>query len=64
MKYNLFKPTKVIAVNQDLYNGFLAAGLIWSLLIVDPIWSEWIGLFFLGCVGSARELQTSGLAFC
>lgn len=26
----LFKPTKVLAANQGLYNGFLAAGLIWT----------------------------------
>ncbi len=28
---HLFKPTKGLAANQGLYNGFLAAGLIWSL---------------------------------
>jgi len=40
--------TKVLAANQGLYNGFLAAGLLWGL---------WLGaggtafkLFFLGCV--------------
>jgi len=26
----LFKPTKALAANQGLYNGFLSAGLIWS----------------------------------
>ena len=46
----LFEPTKVFAANQGLYNGFLAAGLIWSLLISDPEWSKNIALFFLGCV--------------
>jgi putative membrane protein len=30
---NMFDKTKVIAANQGLYNGFLAAGLIWSLLL-------------------------------
>ncbi|HXB45798.1 MAG TPA: DUF1304 domain-containing protein, partial [Puia sp.] len=25
----LFKPTKTLAANQGLYNGFLAAGLVW-----------------------------------
>ena len=35
--------TKVLAANQGLYNGFLAAGLIWSLL----------ALFFLTCVLAA-----------
>jgi putative membrane protein len=46
----LFQQTKVLAANQGLYNGFLAAGLIWSLLICDSIWSENIDTFFLGCV--------------
>jgi putative membrane protein len=32
----LFEPTKVFAANQGLYNGFLAAGLFWSLLIQNP----------------------------
>ena len=46
----LFPPTKVLAANQGLYNGFLAAGLIWSLLIGEAIWSKNVALFFLGCV--------------
>ena len=46
----LFKPTKAMAGNQGLYNGFLSAGLIWSLLITDPQWSTNVALFFLGCV--------------
>jgi putative membrane protein len=46
----LFEPTKPLAANQGLYNGFLAAGLIWSLLIHDPAWSNNVALFFLGCV--------------
>jgi len=50
---DLFTPTKTMAANQGLYNGFLAAGLIWSLLISDPIWSEKVGLFFLVCVAVA-----------
>ncbi len=40
--------SKVLAANQGLYNGFLAAGLFWSLL-----WTQegfHIALFFLGCV--------------
>ena len=38
--------TKVLAANQGLYNGFLAAGLVWGL------WqgSRPVTLFFLGCV--------------
>lgn len=46
----LFEPTKNMAANQGLYNGFLAAGLIWSLLIQDPVWQRHVALFFLGCV--------------
>lgn len=49
----LFKPTKVMAANQGLYNGFLAAGLIWSLCIQDVNWSRNVALFFLGCVALA-----------
>jgi putative membrane protein len=47
---DLFEPTKTMAANQGLYNGFLAAGLIWSLLISNLEWSQNIALFFLGCV--------------
>lgn len=47
---HLFKPTKALAANQGLYNGFLSAGLIWSLLISDLEWQRNIALFFLGCV--------------
>jgi putative membrane protein len=50
---HLFEPTKVLAANQGLYNGFLAAGLIWSLIIQDELWSKNIALFFLGCVAVA-----------
>lgn len=47
---HLFEPTKTLAANQGLYNGFLSAGLIWSLLIQNPEWQIYVGLFFLGCV--------------
>ena len=50
---HLFEPTKTLAANQGLYNGFLAAGLIWSLLIEDIYWQIYVGLFFLGCVAIA-----------
>lgn len=49
----LFHPTKAMAANQGLYNGFLAAGLIWSLLIQDPSWGKHVALFFLSCVAIA-----------
>lgn len=50
---DLFEPTKNMAANQGLYNGFLAVGLVWSLLITDLNWSINISLFFLGCVIAA-----------
>jgi putative membrane protein len=50
MPDELFKPTKKLAANQGLYNGFLAAGLIWSFFIKDAIWKSNIALFFLSCV--------------
>ena len=46
----LFEPTKQMAANQGLYNGFLAVGLIWSLLIKDPVWATNIAYFFLICI--------------
>lgn len=49
----LFGPTKAMAANQGLYNGFLAAGLIWSLMIADAEWQVMIALFFLLCVAVA-----------
>lgn len=53
MPHELFKPTKGLAANQGLYNGFLAAGLIWSFFIENAEWSNNIRLFFLGCVAVA-----------
>ena len=41
--------TKILAANQGLYNGFLAAGLVWSLIGSDAIALP-IRMFFLGCV--------------
>ena len=41
--------TRVLAANQGLYNGFLAAGLLWFLYT-----GQWnVVLFFLGCVLAA-----------
>lgn len=47
---DLFEPTKSMAANQGLYNGFLAAGLIWSLIIKTHPWNVYIAIFFLSCV--------------
>jgi putative membrane protein len=40
----------VLAKNQGLYNGFLAAGLIWSLVCVDSMQAFSLKIFFLTCV--------------
>jgi len=37
--------SKTLAANQGLYNGFLAAGLIWGFFAGDPV-----KIFFLACV--------------
>ncbi len=41
--------TATLAANQGLYNGFLAAGLLWGLLAPDPTGFQ-VRLFFLACV--------------
>jgi len=46
----MFKPTKTWAANQGLYNGFLAAGLLWTFFINDDQWRVNISIFFLCCV--------------
>lgn len=38
-----------LAANQGLYNGFLAAGLIWGLIAADPVGFQ-VTVFFLACV--------------
>lgn len=68
---HLFAPTKILAANQGLYNGFLAAGLIWSLFISDGQWGSNVSIFFLSCVivaavygavtATKRILVTQGL---
>ncbi|MVT65167.1 DUF1304 family protein [Bradyrhizobium pachyrhizi] len=40
----------VLAANQGLYNGFLAAGLIWGLIHGNPAFAFQIKTFFLLCV--------------
>lgn len=42
--------SSVLAANQGLYNGFLAAGLIWGLLHPNVDISFQIKIFFLSCV--------------
>ena len=42
--------SKILAANQGLYNGFIAAGLIWGLIHPDSELGNQIILFFLICV--------------
>lgn len=49
----LFPKTKSLAANQGLYNGFLAAGLIWTYFICNPEWRFNVSMFFLICVAVA-----------
>ena len=44
------KASAALAANQGLYNGFLAAGLAWSLLHPDAGMAGQLAVFFLGCV--------------
>jgi putative membrane protein len=46
MTAQVAEDSKVLAANQGLYNGFLAAGLLWGLLSGD--WS--VKVFFTTCV--------------
>lgn len=46
----LAQSTSSMAANQGLYNGFLAAGLIWSLLHPDAGFAHQLAIFFLICV--------------
>ena len=40
----------VLAANQGLYNGFLAAGLLWALIWFGVPGGRAVLTFFLGCV--------------
>ena len=42
------RQTRALAANQGLYNGFLAAGLVWGLALGGAGFS--VKAFFLGCV--------------
>lgn len=43
------RATAPLAANQGLYNGFLAAGLVWGLIAADPTGHD-AQVFFLCCV--------------
>lgn len=47
---DFFEKSKTLAANQGLYNGILAAGLLWTFLIRDVEWRENISMFFLSAV--------------
>ena len=43
------RDTATLAANQGLYNGFLAAGLVWGMIADDPTGYR-VQVFFLICV--------------
>ena len=54
------RQTKPLAANQGLYNGLLAAGLVWGLALGSAGYG--VKIFFLGCVlvaGFFGELTAS-----
>ena len=44
------RQSAALAANQGLYNGFLAAGLVWSLCSTSPAQAFALQVFFLSCV--------------
>ena len=46
LKKEFAEQSKVLAANQGLYNGFLAAGLLWSIISNNKA----MAIFFLSCV--------------
>ena len=44
-----------LAANQGLYNGFLSAGLVWSLIAADPVGFQ-AKVFFLGLRDHCRPV--------
>ncbi|MET9730583.1 DUF1304 domain-containing protein [Streptomyces sp. NPDC006458] len=46
---DMARATAPLAANQGLYNGFLAAGLVWGLVAEDPTGHR-VQVFFLSCV--------------
>jgi putative membrane protein len=44
------RASAALAANQGLYNGFLAAGLVWGLLASPPALALPVQVFFLACV--------------
>ena len=44
------KASRALAANQGLYNGFLAAGLVWGLIAYGVVSGRGILTFFLLCI--------------
>lgn len=58
----LFGQTKALALNQGVYNGFLALGLLWSLFIKDRKWQSNVAtcfLLFVAIAGIACAVSVS-----
>src|SRR5437868_5015718 len=53
----------ILAKNQGLYNGFLAAGLIWSFFIPDFNTRKSTRTFFLVCIIAAGVFAASTAKF-
>lgn len=49
-KREYFEQTKSLAANQGVYNAFLSAGLIWSLLVGNLEFEAMLQVFFFVCV--------------
>lgn len=47
------RQSATLAANQGLYNGFLAAGLLWGVLHPAPDVARQVQVFFLACVAVA-----------
>lgn len=43
------RESATLAANQGLYNGFMAAGLVWGLITADPVAYQ-AQVFFLSCL--------------
>lgn len=50
MTMEVAEASKPLAINQGLYNGFLAAGLLWGIVHPNQRFGRQIQLFFLLCV--------------
>ncbi len=50
MTKEVAETSKTLAANLGLYNGFLAAGLLWGLFHPNAMIGEQVQIFFLSCV--------------